>query len=403
MNQELARVRLAPADRALVQELCYGITRWRATLDWLIERRTLHRHPAPNVLVLARIGVYQIFFLDRIPPHAAVNSTVEAAKSIDLGTQSGFLNALLRNFLREAPATRAELQELRTRDPALGWSHPAWLVDRWKQALSPAELQALLAWNNSAAGTFARINTLKTDAGKVIEVWRNEGVEYDFQRRDWFPENLVFSLRRHPPLERLPSLAAGMFYVQDPSTLLAVQFLEPRGGERFLDLCAAPGGKATYLAQCLDNDGQVVGVEPDKRRRARLQENCERLGADVRVASLEDPEAAGPFDGVLVDAPCSNTGVLRRRLEVRWRVTPQELERATRVQSELLDLAATRVRPGGRIVYSTCSLEPEENGGVVRDFLKRHPKFQLEAERQLHPARDGVDGAYTARLRASAN
>ena len=398
VDRELSHVRLSAADRGLVQELCYGTVRWQTTLDWLIERRTPRHRPPSGALLLARLGLYQIFWLDRVPDHAAVNETVEAARTLNLAGQTGFLNALFRGYIREADVTRQLLQDLRTQQPALGWSHPQWLVDRWAQRLSPAELQTFLAWNNTPSQTFARINVLKTDAGKVIEAWRGENVEYDFTRFDWIPENLVFRLRRHPALERLPSFERGWYYIQDPSTVLAVALLNPKPGERLLDLCAAPGGKVTLAAQWVDNDGVIVATEPDSRRRQRLQQNCHRLGADVQVVTATDPEAQGPFDAVLVDAPCSNTGVLRRRLEARWRLQPDELARCQQAQKDILADAARRVRPGGRIVYSTCSVEPEENSGVVTAFLAANPGYRLERSRQLDPARDGVDGAFVACL-----
>ena len=398
VDRELAATRLPSLDRGLVQEICYGCIRWRQTLDWLIDRQARFRPPGPEARVFLRLGLYQLFWLDRVPPHAAVHETVEAAHALDRGPFVGFLNALLRAYTRTLEETRAELTALKTKDPALGWSHPRWLVERWRQALSAEALQKLLEWNNSPAPLYARINTLKTDAGRVIEAWRREGVDYNFTHFDWIGENLVFEWRRHPPIERLKSYADGSFYVQDPSTLLAVALLDPQPGESILDLCAAPGGKTTFIAQRLDNDGRVVASEPDPRRRRRLHENCERLAADVTVLAPDDPRAQGPFDRVLVDAPCSNTGVLRRRLDARWRLEPGEIRRCQSRQAHVIAEGLRRLRPGGRLVYSTCSLEPEENAGAIRAALGAHPGLVLESERTLHPATDRVDGAYAARL-----
>lgn len=400
VDQELGRSRLPQSDRALIQELCYGTIRWQATLDWLVERRTPQRRPPPGALTLARLGLYQLFWLDRVPDHAAVNETVESARRLELASQTGFLNALLRGYAREADATRALIDELKQTNPAIGWSHPKWLVERWQHRFGKEELESLLAWNNTPASTYARINTLLTDASKVIQAWREEGVDYDFGRWDWVPDSLVFQLRRHPSLDRLASFAKGGYYIQDPSTILAAITLAPRPGERILDLCAAPGGKATLLAQLIDNDGRIIASEPEPRRRDRLRQNADRLGADIEVIGPEQAEIMGPYDAILVDAPCSNTGVFRRRIEARWRLSPEELGRSRRTQEELLHQAAKCVRPGGRIVYSTCSLEPEENREVVDTFLASHPGFRLASSRQLTPPRDRVDGAYTALLLA---
>jgi 16S rRNA (cytosine967-C5)-methyltransferase len=399
VDRELAGKKLSGADRSLVQEICYGVVRWRATLDWLIEQKAAQRQCSPAAQALLRLGLYQLFWLDRVPQHAAVNETVASARALELGSQAGFVNAMLRNYARAADETRARLVALKTSDPALGWSHPAWLVSRWQQQLSPTELQALLLWNNTPAAPYARVNTIKADAAEVIEAWREEGVVYDFGRWDWVPENLVFCLRQHPPLERLRSFQSGAYYIQDPSTLLAPRMLDPKPGDRILDLCAAPGGKTTYIAQLIDNDGVIVASEPDARRRKRLQENCERLGADVMAVGLPSPETKGPFDRILVDAPCSNTGVLRRRLDARWRLNPSELARAQTRQRDLLRYALDRLVPGGVLVYSTCSLEPEENDHVVDTILAERPGLECLSRRLLHPARDRVDGAFAAVLR----
>ncbi|MCK6501628.1 MAG: 16S rRNA (cytosine(967)-C(5))-methyltransferase RsmB, partial [Nitrospira sp.] len=366
------------------------------TLDWLIERQARQPNTSVPARILLRLGLYQLFWLDRIPSHAAVNETVEAARSLDLGPLGGFVNAMLRNYARSIDTTKAALETLKTKDPAVGWSHPQWWVQRTAQRLSPKDLQSLLAWNNQPPDTFARLNRLKTDGGPLIARWREEGVDYDFAKYDWTFENQVFRLRQHPSIERLKSFKDGWFYVQDPSTLLAVHVLAPRPGERILDLCAAPGGKATLIADALDNDGEVVAAEPDSRRRQRLSENCDRLGADVAVVAPEDPRTQGPFDAILIDAPCSNTGVLRRRIDARWRLTPRDIDQCRRIQADLLATALRKLGPRGRAVYSTCSLEPEENEQVVQEVLSKHPGFAVSRSRVLHPVRDQTDGAYVA-------
>ncbi|MBL9134654.1 MAG: 16S rRNA (cytosine(967)-C(5))-methyltransferase RsmB [Verrucomicrobiales bacterium] len=396
LARELTSATLKSVDRALVQELCYGVVRWQLALDWLIQKQARQPETSVQARVLLRLGLYQLFWLDRIPAHAAVNETVEAARTLELGPLGGFVNAMLRNYARNIDTTKAALQELKTKDPAVGWSHPKWWIERTAKRLSPGDLQALLAWNNQPADTFARLNRLKTDGGPLIARWRDEGVDYDFAKYDWTSENQIFRLRHHPSIERLKTFKDGWFYVQDPSTLLAVHLLAPRAGERVLDLCAAPGGKATLIADALDNDGEVIAAEPDARRRQRLTENCDRLGADVVVVAPNDPRTAGPFDAVLIDAPCSNTGVLRRRIDARWRLTPNDITQCHRIQVELLSTGLKRLGPQGRAVYSTCSLEPEENEQVVEEVLAKLPGFTVAKSQSLHPVRDKTDGAYVA-------
>jgi len=397
----LAAAPLSPADRGLCHEIVYGIVRWQAALDWLIARKTNGREQKPALQNLLRLGLYQIFWLDRIPDHAAVHETVELAKQGGFGPQAGFINAVLRGYLREADGTKKLLAELKVSRPALGWSQPEWLVARWQKRWGAKQTAQLLEWNNSPPKTFARVNTLKTDAGKLIEKWREENVEYDFKTCDWTGENLIFELKSHPPLPSLMSFRDGWFYVQDPSTLLAVSELDPQHGETVFDLCAAPGGKTTLIAQLMKNEGRIIAQDISEDRLKLIHENCTRLGVtNVETGLPSTPSSQLPteFDRILVDAPCSNSGVMRRRVDLRWRISPEEISRLRATQLDLLKLAATRLKPGGVLVYSTCSLEPEENGEVVQQFLHGHAEFRLETERELRPFADDVDGAFVAKL-----
>jgi 16S rRNA (cytosine967-C5)-methyltransferase len=399
LEAALAEHNLAPADRHLCQELVYGIVRWEATLDWLVARRTTGRTQKPALQVLLRLGLYQIFWLDRIPPHAAVHETVELARTGGFGPQSGFVNALLRGYLRAFAETRKVLEELKVTQPHLGYSHPEWLVRRWQERWGTEKTAQLLAWNNSAPKTYARVNRLKTEAGSLLEQWRQEGVEYDFIKPDWVDDHVIFLLKSHPPFRKMPSFQQGKFYLQDPSTLLSVAELGPAPGESILDLCAAPGGKLSYIAQLTGNQGRLVAHDVSTERLEQVKENAARLGlASVEPVTSETLPPSERFDRVLVDAPCSNTGVMRRRVDLRWRVRPEEVTRLRQSQIQLLQQAFAHLRPGGVLVYSTCSLEPEENRMVVRDFLSTQPWLRLDRERELLPFEAGVDGAYTARL-----
>jgi 16S rRNA (cytosine967-C5)-methyltransferase len=401
LDRALDRARLYPDDRGLCQELVYGCVRWQGTLDWMIQRQTQGREQKPFVQILLRLGLYQIFWLDRIPPHAAVHATVETAKDLRYADHAGFINAVLRTALRDESQLRQALTELKATNPAAGYSHPEWLVQRWQERYGAEPTLKLLEWNNSPAKVFARLNSLKVEPGKLLEFWRSDNVTYNFVFKDWLEENLMFEFKSHPPIEEMRSFKNGFFYVQDPSTLFAVDLLAPKPGERVLDLCAAPGGKTTYIAQRMKNEGQLVATDSSPDRLELLEENCDRLGVKcVEIAPLTsiNPQISTPFDRVLVDAPCSNTGVLRRRVDLRWRAKPEEIERLRKEQLELLHRAAEFVKPGGVLVYSTCSLEPEENAGVVEEFLKRNTAFSLDESGDVLPFRDGFDGAYAARL-----
>lgn len=398
LETALAPSRLSAPDRGLCHELVFGVVRWQATLDWLIARKTQGRTQKPALQDLLRLGLYQIFWLDRIPDHAAVHETVELAKHAGYGSQAGFINAILRGYLRETDETRRVLHELKHTQPALGWSHPEWLVQRWLDRFGAEATQRLLEWNNTPPKTFARVNPLRTDAGKLLEQWRDENVDYDFVTHDWTGENLVFELKSHPPLTRLESFQQGWFYLQDPSTLLAVRELDPQPGETILDLCAAPGGKTTFIAQLMNNQGRIVAHDISPDRLKLIRENCTRLGVTCAEPTATRDARPATFDRILVDAPCSNTGVLRRRVDLRWRIRPEEIERLRTAQLDLLRSAAKQLKPGGTLVYSTCSLETEENADVVKEILAMEAGLRLGRERELSPFKDGVDGAFTARL-----
>ncbi len=402
LDQELERAALSPADRSLVQELAYGVVRWQLTLDWLIDRKAAGRTQKQMLRILLRLGLYQLFWLDRIPNHAAVHETVKLAKQLGFGSQAGFVNALLRSCLRERAATERQLQDLQTVQPALGCSHPQWLCARWEQRWGAPQLRELLAWNNTPAKIFARLNALKTDVPKLLELWTGEGVRFTPFQAAWLEDAVMFQLDLAASLTSLPSFQQGLFYVQDPSTLLAVQELGPQPGETVLDTCAAPGGKTAFIVQRMQNRGHIVAQDLSPERRQLLAENCARLGVTcletARSSNIMVPALTRRFDRILVDAPCSNTGVLRRRLDLRWRIRMEELGRLQKTQLKLLDQAALQLKSGGTLVYSTCSLEPEENRAVVEQFLALHPDFSLDRERELLPFADRVDGAYVARL-----
>jgi 16S rRNA (cytosine967-C5)-methyltransferase len=397
LENELARRSLTPPDRALCQELVYGIVRWQTTLDWLAARKTGDRPQNAGLRLLLHLGLYQLFWLQRIPNHAAVHETVELAKQSGFRAQAGFLNAVLRGYTRERDATILQLEKLKQSDPALGYSHPAWLVERWQARWGAAQTAQLLQWNNTPPPIYARPNLLKTDFAGLTAAWRLEGVDFVERHWDWTGRNVMFELKSHPPLLHCNSFQRGFFYVQDPGTLLAVNELDAQPGETILDMCAAPGGKTAYIAQRMQNRGRIAARDNQPARLKLVRENCARLG--LTCVEFSDSGTPPLFDRILVDAPCSNTGVLRRRVDLRWRIKPGEIERLRQTQQALLEQAAAQLKAGGILVYSTCSLEEEENESVTRDFLEGHADFKLERQRQLLPFVEGVDGAYVARMR----
>jgi 16S rRNA (cytosine967-C5)-methyltransferase len=398
LDSALAKTALKTEDRRFLQELVYGVVRWEMTLDWLIARKTGGKPQKEMVQNLLRLALYQMFWLDRVPSYAAVNETVEICKANGLEPQAKFINAVLRGFGREEQLTRQHLVELKTSRPAIGYSHPEWLLRRWEKEWGSERARRLMEWNNSPPPTFARRNSLKTTGTALMEVWNAEGVAFEAVQHPWVSDGIAYRLTSHPALSTLQSFQDGLFYVQDPSTLLAPALLEPKRGEVVLDLCAAPGGKTTFIAQLMDDQGRIQAEDLDSDRLRLVQENANRLGATSIITGGTAGEIPAQFDRILVDAPCSNTGVMRRRVELRWRLKPEEIARMAGTQANLLAAAAKRIRAGGVLVYSTCSLERDENQAVVGKFLALNPSFRLEKEVVLTPMTHGVDGAYCARM-----
>jgi 16S rRNA (cytosine967-C5)-methyltransferase len=424
LDQQLAHSPLGDQDRRLATQLVYGVLRRRASLDALI-RPYLVRPPHrvdPLLWDVLHLGAYQLAFLSHVPAHAAVNESVELAEPVGGRGAKGFVNGLLRRVAElltdqkaDGPAADAlPLEQGQYRrldgpvlpdpedDPApylaAGFSWPAWLAERWLERSGWDECVRLGFWFAGPAPLSLRVNRLRESRDDylldltAVNVAATPGSHPQAVR-----------LEDHLPIRTLPGYAEGRFAVQDETSMRVATALNPRPGMTVLDLCAAPGGKTTHLAELMRNEGRIVACDIDDRRLATLSGLCERLGvAIVEPVRLhpdrdEDPPA-GPFDAALVDVPCSNTGVLGRRPEARWRLDPRDLPRLVPLQTKLLIQAAERLRPGGAVVYSTCSVEPEENQGVVRNVLKGMPELSLEAEEESAPGRPS-DGGYWARLR----
>jgi 16S rRNA (cytosine967-C5)-methyltransferase len=391
LDNSLAESGLTGSDRAFVTELFYGCLRRKLALEFLLGQLA-SKPPRPAIANVIQLGLYQLFFL-RTPGHAAVNETVALAKGHGGEPEAKFVNAVLRRAGREHNTLLAELQATRETQPWIYYSHPEWLWKRWATRLGHDSTAALGEWNNQPPPVYIRVNTLKA-AGAPADVATE-------------PTNhpLCWRVINTSGLFRTQSFLNGEFYVQDPSTLAAVDMLDPQPGESVLDMCAAPGGKTTYIAQKMQNRGRMLAADSMNSRLALVGENCRRLGVQIvstlacEGTRLDRCLRGEEFDRVLVDAPCSNTGVLRRRADLRWRLNEGEITRLAALQAKLLDSAAKFTKRGGILVYSTCSLEPEENEKVVEEFLASHKECALDSMRSLFPPRNGMDGAFVATFR----
>ena len=350
------------ADRSFVQDIVYTVIR-RARPLRLALSRLLKKWPAVEMESLLYVGAAQILYMPGVPDFAAVNETVEAAKECANPNVAKVVNGVLRNLLRR----REEFERLIADSPlAVRESFPDELAVRWTARFGEAGAERLAKWHNEPAETFLAY------PGRFEKLPRGKRVE------------------------DVEGFADGAFIVQDPGTGLAVELMAAAEGERILDACAAPGGKTIQLAW---RGADVTACEVNPRRRRRLVENLVRTRLDSKVKVVDAFDVAeNQFDKVLVDAPCSNTGVLRRRPDARWNWSLEKLSALVKLQSEILDAAALRVRSGGRLVYSTCSNEPEENSLQIEAFLSRHADFRLVASKESIPFETGFDGAFAAAL-----
>ena len=398
LDERLEETRLPAADRALATELFYGCLRNKLALEHLLSQVAAQK-PRPWVATILMLGLHQIFFLDKIPPHAAVHETVELAKRHTSAAEVKFVNAVLRRASTERDTLAATLRAGQEREPWVYYSHPRWLFERWQSRWGKVPAMALCEWNNQPPPVYARVNTLREGSGTGVSPVL---AKLEMNGRD--ARSTVYRVLDSEGFFRSSAWKNGEFYIQDPSTLLAVDLLAPQPGEAVLDMCAAPGGKATYIAQKMQNRGEIIAADSSSSRLGRVGENCRRLGVTIVATIACDGTRLDrclrrtDFDRVLVDAPCSNTGVLRRRVDLRWRIEEREIDRLAALQLKLLNAAAHFLRTGGVLVYSTCSLEPEENERVVERFCESHPQFALETTRSTFPPRDGVDGAFVARF-----
>lgn len=382
----LDKTKLNGADRAFALELFYGVLRNLSLIDfWISSLRTARLDV--DLREILRLGLYQLFIADT-SAHAAVYETVELAPK----TRRGVINGVLRNALRQ----RDELLEKAKAQPlCVRTSHPEFLIARWERNFGSENTQNLCLWNNESPPIYARINRLKIDREQFLQTYpESRALTHD-------PDFVEFG-----SFER-DALARGHCYVQDPSTALACRMVDPKPGEKVLDACAAPGGKTGYLAELMQNRGLLIVCDRDPKRNELLEANLSRLGVQMARTICSDwiseevpaeIKSLPPFDRILIDAPCSNTGVMRRRVDVRWRLTPNDFKRMAGLQMSILRKVAPLLKQDGVLVYSTCSLEPEENEEIVAQIASQLPNLSLLQHENILPFRDHFDGAFVAKF-----
>lgn len=413
LDSELRSGDIPDVDKGLLTELVHGVLRWQNKLDWVLNGFS-HGNFAKseiNVKNALRVGLYQILFLQRIPHAAAVNEAVEFIKRIRGEKPAGLVNAVLRNIIRN-------LDGIRYPDPkqdvvqylSVVFSHPHWMVKRWVARFGAEETEKLLVVNNQRPPLTLRINKLKVEPAVFLRQLEAHQISYEGSVHfDYFVR-----VRSFPRIGQNEMFRSGLFTIQDESAALPCILLGAQPGERVLDLCAAPGGKTTHIAEIMKDRGEVIAVDKYEVKLGFIKAACERLGLksvkfEVGDASTLELE---PADRVLLDVPCSGLGVLAKKPDLKWKRDVSDIVKLSQMQRELIENAARLVRPGGVLVYSTCTTEPEENEEIVRAFLANHPEFRPdhagafvsadlvtpEGFVRTFPHKHGMDGSFAARL-----
>lgn len=423
LHQLLAKSDLDGRDKRLVCQLVYGVIRRKNTLDWIIEKFSSKKNAffglSNRIKNILRLGIYQLVFLEKIPAYAVVNESVELAKIGGKKSQAGFVNGILREFERNISNLKfPEIEADPIEHISITYSHPEWLVKKWVDEFGFDETVALCKVNNSVPPIVLRINELKVTVKECLDMLRDEGIDY---RKSRFFDYVVIVKAVEGEVSRLYELdifKKGYFILQDEASLFASVALDPVKGEKVLDLCASPGGKSTHLAQLMDNEGDIISVDISKEKLALIEENIERLGVNIIETIKGDVKNLkgfwkGEVDKILLDVPCSNTGVLRRRIEAKWRLKEKDLKAFQNNQLAMLNSASDFVKYGGVIVYSTCSITKEEGEEVIEKFLSKKGGFEVEPidgfkDKEIvtkdgflrtYPHKDGIDGVFVAKIR----
>ena len=393
LEHALERARLDARDAALCTEIVYGTLRWRRHLDWRLTPH-LNRPLAkldPWVRALLRLTAYQLVYLDRVPRWAAVDEAVSVARlKSRVPGPAEFVNAVLRSLTRAPQPPRLPADPIEA--AAIRWSFPDWMAARWMRRYGAAEAERLMAALDERPPVTIRANTLRISRDELARRLRDEELA-ETDPTTLAPEGLAV---RRGAVGRWAAFTAGWCSIQDEASMLIARLLDPQPGELVADVCAAPGTKTTHLAQLMSNRGKIIAMDPNAARLRLLTQAATRLGVSIVEAHVGGVASiSGRWkdrcDRVLVDAPCSNLGVVRRNPDVKWKREEAELDRLAEKQHGILETAAGLVKPGGRLVYATCSLEPEENDDLVRAFLDRHPAFRVDAPAGF-PVTPGADG-----------
>lgn len=419
LNKYFSSEELRKIDRAFVTELVYGTIKWKLTIDRVIAAYSNIRMEklSPWILNILRLGAYQILKMTKVPDSAACNESVNLAGRYGHKASAGFVNAVLRNIAKNGAQVAIPSKEKDlTGYLSVSYSYPKWLTEKYVGLFGSEFAESLMDAGNAVPELTLRTNTLRITPEELIEELKKEGLEATVGK--YVREAVV--LKSTAAVAKLKAFHDGLFQVQDESSMLPVTILAPQPGETVLDACSAPGGKATHMAQLMQNRGTIVARDVYEHKLKLIDSAADRLGisivkSELHDATIPDKSNERAFDRVLLDAPCTGLGIIRRKPDIKWARETKGIESITKWQKTLIQTVSAALKPGGVLVYSTCTLLPEENEEIVRTFLKNNQDFVEDdiapflpkalavhargGTLQLYPNRDGIDGFFMARLR----
>lgn len=407
-------------DRGFITELVYGIIKNKTRLDYIIGKFSSVKinKMSPWILNILRLGVYQILFLERIPDSAACNESVKLSKKYGHMASSKFVNAVLRNVGRQKDTIAfPDKKQKPIEYLEVTYSHPRWMIEQWIKKYGFDFTEGLCKANNEVADLTVRANTLKTTPEELASHLTQEDIQVE--KGKYIAEALL--LRHVGNIEGIDAFKSGLFQVQDESSMLVSKVLDPQPGETIIDVCCAPGGKTTHIAQLMKNTGCIYGWDIHPHKIELVRTAAQRLGIEILQLEARDATAANDAllnkaDRVLVDAPCTGMGIIRRKPDIKWNKANEDLKSITEIQRKIIDTASKYVKPGGTLVYSTCTIQDEENINLVKAFLEEHSDFELvsiegtvptglqkdtvsQGYLQLYPNVDGTDGFFISKLK----
>lgn len=419
VNKYLSDTKLRNIDRNFITELVYGTVRWKLTIDWIIGQFSKIRLEklSPWIINIMRLGVYQLLFMDKVPQSAACNESVKLSKKYGHSASSGYVNAVLRNIARNRdnisyPDRAKDLIKYLS----VKYSHPEWMINEWLKLFGEEFTESLLRKNNETPPLTVRVNTLKITKEELAAVLRDEGFEVEDGK--YVKEALV--IKNPVSIAKIEVFQKGCFQVQDESSMLVGNILDPKPGELVMDVCSAPGGKATHIAQLMNDSGTVIARDIHPHKIKLIDDAVKRLSiscikTELFDATKLDEKYVMKADRVLVDAPCTGLGIIRRKPDIKWERNEKDIEEIVGLQRKILDVASEYVKPGGVLVYSTCTIMPEENQDIVQEFVNTKGNFELQSITellpagliksdsskgfvQLYPNVDEIDGFFIARM-----